>query len=106
MDTLRTKDVRHTHTLVIEHLASVRRIRGMEDATAVLCLESNLAFEAQHLIHAFERAKVRKWVALSEGAAGAMGWLTTVRRPRNLRPTTAHSPPAARSFLRRMNGRR
>lgn len=52
----------------------------MEDATAVLVLESNLAFEAQHLMHALQQNSVRRWVALSEGAGGTVGWLTTNER--------------------------
>jgi len=27
-------------------------------------------------MHALQRNNVRKWVALSEGAGGAVGWLT------------------------------
>jgi hypothetical protein len=37
-------------------------------------------FEAQHLLHAINRHGVRKWVALSEGAGGGIGWLTTNER--------------------------
>lgn len=40
-------DVRETHKLVIRHIQKVRQIPGLEDATVVLVLESNLAFEAQ-----------------------------------------------------------
>jgi hypothetical protein len=47
LDTIRTKDVRETHRLVCAHIARVRRIKNMEDCTIVLCLESNLAYEAQ-----------------------------------------------------------
>jgi len=54
---------------------------GLHDATAVLVLESNLAFEAQHLMHALTRNNVRKWVALSEGAGGSVGWLTVCCAP-------------------------
>lgn len=54
---------------------------GLQDATAVLVLESNLAFEAQHLMHALTRNNVRKWVALSEGAGGSVGWLTVCYAP-------------------------
>ncbi len=43
----------------------------------VFSFESNLAFESQHLLHAVSGANVQKWVALSEGAGGGMGWLTT-----------------------------
>ena len=37
-------------------------------------------FESQHLLKAFERNNVKKWVALSEGAGGTLGWLTTNER--------------------------
>lgn len=37
-------------------------------------------FESQHLLKAFERHNVKRWVALSEGAGGALGWLTTHER--------------------------
>lgn len=47
MDTIRTKDVRETHRLVVAHIARVRKIQCLHDATIVLCLESNLAYEAQ-----------------------------------------------------------
>jgi len=43
VDLLRTKDVRSTHRLVIDHIARVRTIPGLEQATVVLQLESNLA---------------------------------------------------------------
>jgi hypothetical protein len=66
--------------VVIKHIQSARNTMGLRDATAVLVLESNLAFEAQHLMHALTRNNVRKWVALSEGAGGAVGWLTTNER--------------------------
>jgi hypothetical protein len=66
--------------VVIKHIQSARKTMGLHDATAVLVLESNLAFEAQHLMHALTRNNVRKWVALSEGAGGSVGWLTTNER--------------------------
>ena len=37
-------------------------------------------FESQHLLKAFERNNVKRWVALSEGAGGTLGWLTTNER--------------------------
>lgn len=46
----------------------------------MLCLESNLAYESQHILHAIQAANVRKWVALSEGQGGTLGWLTTHER--------------------------
>ena len=73
-------DVRETHKLVIRHIQAVRQIPGLEYATIVLVLESNLAFEAQHLMHAMQQNGVRRWVALSEGAGGTVGWLTTNER--------------------------
>ena len=79
MDTIRTKDVRETHRLVVAHIARVRRIRNLQDSTIVLCLESNLAYEAQHIIHTLQEAGLKKWVALMEGAAhGARSCLATV----------------------------
>jgi hypothetical protein len=65
---------------VIDHCKKVREIPGLEDAILVLSFESNLAFESQHLLKAFERNGVKKWVALSEGAGGTLGWLTTNER--------------------------
>lgn len=66
---------------MIKHIQSARNTMGLRDATAVLVLESNLAFEAQHLMHALTRNNVRKWVALSEGAGGSVGWLTVCCAP-------------------------
>ena len=34
----------------------------------------------QHLMHAMSQNGVRRWVALSEGAGGTVGWLTTNER--------------------------
>lgn len=81
MDLLVTKDVRSTHRLVVAHIEAVRRIPGLQNATAVLQLESNLAFESQHIIHMLNERNVPRWVALSEGQGGSLGWLT-VRCPR------------------------
>lgn len=61
-DTIRTKDVRETHKLVIAHVANIRRIKNLEDCTIVLCLESNLAYEAQHIIHSLQGAGLKRWV--------------------------------------------
>ena len=100
VEAFRTKDVRATHTLVIDHLNSVRRrVPGMADAQAVLVLESNLAFEAQHILHALNLANIQKWVALSEGQAGTLGWLTTVRAPFPGAPRVAS--PTRRAHRRR-----
>ena len=45
-DLLRTKDVRATHKLVADQIAAVRAMPGMDKATCVLALESNLAYAA------------------------------------------------------------
>jgi len=83
-EALRTKDVRDTHKLVVSHIQRIRSIPEFEDAVAVLVLESNLAFEAQHLMHALNQTGVRRWVALSEGAGGSVGWLTTNERKESM----------------------
>ncbi len=52
----------------------------LSHAMAVLVLESNLAFESQHLLHSLEANGVKNWVSMSEGAGGTLGWLTTNER--------------------------
>ena len=48
---------------------------------------SNLAFEAQHLLHAVQNYRddhgrgITNWVSLSEGQQQAHGWLTVRRAP-------------------------
>ena len=68
--------MRETHRLVIEHIRKIREIRNLEDCTIVLCLESNLAFECQHIVHSIQAAGVKKCLALQEGAGNTIGWLT------------------------------
>jgi hypothetical protein len=46
----------------------------------VIVAESNLGFESQHLLHAMTAAKVKRWIALSEGPQGTLGLLTTADR--------------------------
>tara|TARA_B110001452_G_scaffold254727_1_gene246545 strand:- start:12263 stop:12754 length:492 start_codon:yes stop_codon:yes gene_type:complete len=75
-----TRDVRHTHNLLIKHILAVRQIPELAHTTMVFVFESNLAFESQHLLHAVEAAGVKRWVSLSEGQAGSHGWLTTHER--------------------------
>lgn len=36
-------DVRETHRLVVAHIKKCRTIKNLEEATIILCLESNLA---------------------------------------------------------------
>jgi hypothetical protein len=43
VDILRSKDVRATHRLIVQHIARVRAIPNLQNATCVLLLESNLA---------------------------------------------------------------
>ena len=89
----------------MQHIARVRTIPQLQHATCVLLLESNLAcvprlepgsgltadvlcvsllgshrFESQHILHYISEQNVAKWVALSEGAGGALGRLTTHER--------------------------
>jgi hypothetical protein len=84
VDAVRTKDVRSTHALVVKHIAAVRTISGMQNATCVLSLESNLAFECQHIVHHIQGAGVKRWVCLSEGQGGTIGWLTTNERKESM----------------------
>ena len=57
-------------------------------------------FECQHIIHSLQEKGVRKWVALSEGAGGTVGWLTvrschrTIARPQALVDTLSPAPCA------------
>ena len=69
---------------MIKHVESIRLIPGLENATVVFVLESNLAFESQHILHALNEARVKKWLALSEGASGGVGWLTTHERKESM----------------------
>ncbi len=43
----------------------------------VLIPESNLGFEAQHIVQAVSRAHLPRWVAVTEAAGGGIGFLTT-----------------------------
>ena len=72
--------MRHTHRLLVQHISAIRRINIFSHTKCVLILESNLAFESQHLLHALENAGVKNWVSLSEGQQGSLGWLTTHER--------------------------
>jgi len=72
--------VRRTHELLVNHINAVRSLPLLGSTTAVMILESNLAFESQHLLHALGEAGVKKWIALSEGQGGSIGLLTTHAR--------------------------
>ena len=80
VDALHTRDVRHTHRLLVKHILAVRRVPILSHCKAVLIFESNLAFESQHLLHALEANGIKNWVSLSEGQQGSLGWLTTNER--------------------------
>ena len=86
VEALHTRDVRHTHRLLVRHILAVRRIPIFSHCKAVLIFESNLAFESQHLLHALEANGVKNWVSLSEGQQGSLGWLTTNERKVRTRP--------------------
>jgi len=84
LEALITRDVRKTHELLLNHLKMIRRMPLLENATAVLSFESNLAFESQHLLHALHQCDFKRWVSLAEGAQGALGWLTTNSRKESM----------------------
>ena len=84
VEALHTKDVRQTHRLLVEHLATIRRIPIFTHCKLVLIFESNLAFESQHLLHAVDNAGIKNWVSLSEGQQGTLGWLTTNERKQQM----------------------
>ena len=81
---MHTKDVRQTHSLLVNHLATIRRMPVLAHCKLVLIFESNLAFESQHLLHAVEAAGIKNWVSLSEGQQGTLGWLTTNERKQQM----------------------
>ena len=84
VDAMHTKDVRQTHQLLVNHLATIRRMHIFAHCKLVLIFESNLAFESQHLLHAVEAAGIKNWVSLSEGQQGTLGWLTTNERKQQM----------------------
>lgn len=72
-----TREVRNTHKLFIDHLIAVRKIALLGHTVSVLCLESNLGFESQHLLHYLSESNFPRWVSLAEAARGELGFLTT-----------------------------
>ena len=74
-------EVRATHKLIVDHINKIREENSvLRHATAVMILESNLAFESQHILHALSEAGVHRWLALAEGPGGSLGLLTTAGR--------------------------
>lgn len=80
IEALVTREVKNTHDLLIRHIDTCRKIPDLAPTRIVLVLESNLAFEAQHLVHAMTVSGIKSWIALSEGQGGTLGWLTTNSR--------------------------
>lgn len=70
-------DATAQHRLLIDHIAKLRTLPALKWCQAVIGLESNLGFEAQHALHSIRRAGVRNWVSLMEGVDGTCGLLTT-----------------------------
>lgn len=99
LESLHTRDVRHTHRLLIRHILALRAVPMFSTAMLVFIFESNLAFEAQHLLHAVQNYRddhgrgITNWVSLSEGQQQAHGWLTTNERKVPCVPT--HIPVVA-----------
>ena len=60
---------------------------------------------AQHIIHSLQERGVQKWVALSEGQGGSIGWLTTNERKevRGAHPMPAgfeaHAPAPSQAMV-------
>lgn len=52
----------------------------LDTTLAVMVLEANLGFESQHLLHSLQESGIKRWLALSEGAGGGLGLLTTAGR--------------------------
>lgn len=72
-----TREVRNTHRLFLDHLIHIRKLPLMAHTVSVLCLESNLGFESQHLLHYLQESNFPRWVSLAEAARGELGFLTT-----------------------------
>jgi hypothetical protein len=60
-------DVRETHKLIIAHINSTRKIKGLENSTAVLVLESNLAYVCT--LYIYEGNFHRTWIVVSDLSA-------------------------------------
>lgn len=77
IEALRTREASAQHRLLIDHMQQLRSLEELRTAQFVLGLESNLGFEAQHVIHTLQRENVRGWISLLEGVDGTPGLLTT-----------------------------
>jgi hypothetical protein len=73
-------EVRNTHQLLVNHINRMREITCIGGTMAVMVLEANLGFESQHILHALQDSRIQRWMALSEGAGGGLGLLTTAGR--------------------------
>ena len=58
----------------------MRSIEGLQTAFIVFVLESNLAYESQHITNMLYTKGIPRWALLKEGAGGSAGWLTTAPR--------------------------
>lgn len=63
--------------LVFDHIQKLRALSTLRDSTVVLGVESNLGFEAQHMVHALRRMNLHNFVSLYEGVDSTIGLLTT-----------------------------
>ena len=63
--------------LVYDHIQKLRALHTLENSTVVLGVESNLGFEAQHMVHALKRMNLKNFVSLYEGVDSTLGLLTT-----------------------------
>tara|TARA_B110000858_G_C17760589_1_gene454318 strand:+ start:873 stop:1475 length:603 start_codon:yes stop_codon:yes gene_type:complete len=77
VEALITREVRNTHKLFIDHLIHLRKLPVLSHTISVLCLESNLGFESQHLLHYLKESNYPRWISLAEAARGDLGFLTT-----------------------------
>ena len=80
VDLLRTKDVRSTHRLVVDHIAGVRKIPDWRRPPSCCSLRAIWHSSASTSLHTLQERDVKKWVCLSEGQGGTIGWLTTNER--------------------------
>lgn len=53
-------------------------------------------------MHTLNEQKVKKWVALSEGSGGTVGWLTTNERKEVCQHHSLHNVPACRDVRARV----